>query len=220
MKKLINTSLLTLLFVLSLLYVTPVQAFDTFQVLTDSEVDSLLTTSMPQGYVMYIEAADIDMGGKIAGAVSGRFRIEYDTTAANNVIIDHVVGEDEDWHELDDCDCGGTCTDDTHLKNGWENYDHADYSKAGYYKDKDGIIKFKGTIVPGTTTDGTEIFKLQTGYIPNNNTKIPIVSAGSTEYKIPSIQINSSGNVVIYSIHANPGYLDMGGASIRLDQGN
>jgi hypothetical protein len=75
------------------------------------------------------------------------------------------------------------------LENSWVNFGSG-YTEAAYYKDTHGFVHVRGTIKDGTTTDGTTILTLPTGYRPtqhgnylarnNTNVGLVVVNAGGT----------------------------------------
>jgi hypothetical protein len=79
------------------------------------------------------------------------------------------------------------------LLNGWVNFGTGFYN-TGYYKNTDGNIYLRGTIKNGTTTSGTVIFTLPTGYRPLNRMAFPVASGSGT---LGRIDVLPTGDVII-----------------------
>lgn len=102
---------------------------------------------------------------------------------------------------------GGEILQDTWVgvtfQNSWADFG-AGRTDASYMKDKQGFIHLKGEITGGTTTDGTVIFQLPTGFRPNEEFEQPIVyDNGSGVRTIGSLHIDTSGNCSIYTVSSN-----------------
>lgn len=76
------------------------------------------------------------------------------------------------------------------LVNSWVNYGSG-YNNAGYYKDSFGIVHIRGLIKSGTTSSGTTLFTLPSGYRPTAEYIIACTSAGG----YVEIRVDTSGNV-------------------------
>lgn len=95
------------------------------------------------------------------------------------------------------------------LLNSWVNYGSG-YESANYWKDKCGVVHISGFVKSGTTTDGTVIFTLPSGYRPRASEKFIVVSLNL----LCVIDIYTSGNVTIRT-GANSGWLSLSGISFR-----
>lgn len=73
------------------------------------------------------------------------------------------------------------------------------YQVVGYMRDKNGFVHIRGLIKPGTTTDGTTLFTLASGYRPAATEYFPTMGSHSngTRYYV-LIVIASDGTVKIY----------------------
>lgn len=91
--------------------------------------------------------------------------------------------------------------------NGWVSYDGGSFfTTPGYTKGSDGIVRLKGLIKNGTTTDGTIIFTLPSTYQPAERT---LTTAVCNPNVICRVDITASGNVVLYD--ANAGWTSLDG---------
>ena len=80
------------------------------------------------------------------------------------------------------------------LLNSWVNFG-SPFENVGYFKDDFGFVHFKGMIKSGTTTDGTGLFQLPSGYFKSGVvTYIPVYSADA----LGGIIITSTGLVTIH----------------------
>lgn len=88
------------------------------------------------------------------------------------------------------------------LLNGW-----VDYSvnwKCGYYKDDMGIVRIRGGVKSGVTTQGTPIFTLPEGYRPSQNADYRTI----IQDVVANVRIYTNGNVAIISGSATSLSLD------------
>ena len=99
------------------------------------------------------------------------------------------------------------------LLNGWVNYDNT-YTHAGYYKDKEGRVHLKGLIKNGTTTFGTILFTLPSGYRPTTSGRhmFPALTNPSESGRI---DVDVNGNVLF--IEGSNMWLSLSGISFRAD---
>lgn len=78
------------------------------------------------------------------------------------------------------------------LQNGWTQY--ASWEPMAYRK-KDGIVRLKGLLAPGTTTVGTILLTMPAGYRPGGHSHTPVASgfgAGGG-----CLNINTNGNFAL-----------------------
>lgn len=83
------------------------------------------------------------------------------------------------------------------FQNSWVNFG-APYSTAQYKLDALGCVSIRGTIKSGTTTDGTILFNLPSGYRPPADVAYA-VSAGGGSAGFAQVVVTSGGDVKIYS---------------------
>lgn len=100
------------------------------------------------------------------------------------------------------------------LLNSWVNLDGT--RTAGYYKDDLGIVRLKGVIKSGTTTDATNIFVLPAGYRPIINISLATQSSDGTTRRATAIDILTNGSAQIYSAAST--FLLLDGISFRAEQ--
>lgn len=81
------------------------------------------------------------------------------------------------------------------LLNSWVNFG-APYETVGFRKDALGFVHFKGVIKSGTTTIGTPLFVLPTGYRPGADGFYPCVSGSSTFGSIHIVAASGSVQIV------------------------
>lgn len=83
------------------------------------------------------------------------------------------------------------------LVNSWVEYTTSETPKA--FKDSNGIVHLEGTIKSGTTTYGTTLFTLPSGYAPPTGTllRIGTYSLGGTSAGVARLEIDSAGTVTI-----------------------
>lgn len=93
----------------------------------------------------------------------------------------------------------------------WTNYGSS-WVEASYMKDSFGFVNVRGTIKDGTTTDGTNIFDLPSGYRPQYNVSFPVTDSGGGASA--RVSIDTSGNVTIDGVTGNS-WLNLG--NIRFD---
>jgi hypothetical protein len=86
---------------------------------------------------------------------------------------------------------------DATLENSWANYG-APYANAGFFKTTEGVIHLRGAIKDGTTTSGTNIFTLPTGYRPEYQMEIVCMNNGA----FGRITIETDGNVKARAVSA------------------
>jgi hypothetical protein len=116
------------------------------------------------------------------GAVRSSFEVlkdVYDIERALNSIGYTLIPSAETW------------TAPT-LLNNWVNYGGG-FNNAGYYKDPFGVVHLRGLIKDGTTTLGTALFTLPTGYRPVAQ-ELFTVTSGSA---LGRVDVLTTGNVVI-----------------------
>lgn len=92
------------------------------------------------------------------------------------------------------------------LQNGWGNYGGG-FNSFGFYIDKFGIVHLRGLINGGTSTVGTLLATLPSGYRPPNT--IALATSGNSSYS--EIRIASDGT--IKNQIAGAGFLCMDGLS-------
>jgi hypothetical protein len=99
------------------------------------------------------------------------------------------------------------------LKNNWVAYGGTTFAPPAYYLDAAGRVFCRGLIKSGTVTDGTVLFTLP--YTPSWEaiTFAPAYSGGPATYVPARLDVQQSGNVVIY----NAGTFT-GGYFVSLDQ--
>lgn len=98
------------------------------------------------------------------------------------------------------------------LQNSWVDYNTTLFSQAEYYKSSEGMVYLQGLIKSGTTTVGTTIFTLPTGYRPivdrffivASNTGAGMITVGPTG----EVKYQAGGN----------GYLSLDGVVFRAYQ--
>ncbi|MGN7167965.1 hypothetical protein ACTHSJ_19065 [Paenibacillus cellulositrophicus] len=79
------------------------------------------------------------------------------------------------------------------LLNGWENFGGL-YAPAGYMKDSEGFVHFRGLIRNGAV--GQNMFVLPEGYRPKADLIIGVVSHNNTTYVPSAIKVTSTGQVI------------------------
>lgn len=97
------------------------------------------------------------------------------------------------------------------MENGW--VDYGLWEGARYWKDKNHVVHITGLIKNGTTTNGTTIFTLPTGYRPNNHYMYACLNAN---YGVSRVDVYDDGRVVINSGgSANASFLSLAGITFR-----
>lgn len=92
------------------------------------------------------------------------------------------------------------------LQNSWVTYD-ATYGPCQYYKDALGIVHLRGLIKNGTTSTGTVIGNLPSGYRPSKNTILPGLCTGRTLW---DYRIGTTGDITIGDLGApSSGWISM-----------
>lgn len=79
------------------------------------------------------------------------------------------------------------------LLNGWENFGGL-YAPAGYMKDSQGFVHFRGLIRNGAV--GQAMFVLPEGYRPKSDSIIGVISHNNTTYVPSAIKVTSTGQVI------------------------
>lgn len=82
------------------------------------------------------------------------------------------------------------------FQNGWVNYGY-EYQTAQYRLNNFGTVELRGRITAGTTTAGTVIATLPSGYRPPAKLSFSIVTNNTTDDQIGQIDIDSSGNIIV-----------------------
>lgn len=100
------------------------------------------------------------------------------------------------------------------LSNNWVNYG-AGYADAGYRKDALNRVQFRGLLKNGTTTSGTLIFTLPTGFRPSQNL-IFITKTAGTSYG--ETRVNSNGQVTIGDAVWNTGWSSIDNVAFHAEQ--
>lgn len=90
------------------------------------------------------------------------------------------------------------------LLNSWVNEGSAGNSTAGYYKDTLNHVHIRGTIKDGTTTSGTNLFLLPSGYRPATRERFFADANGA--YGL--ITVETDGNVKAQTVSATLTSLD------------
>lgn len=98
------------------------------------------------------------------------------------------------------------------LQNGWVNYGGS-WKTAGYTKSSDGMVTLTGLIKSGTTSNGTVIATLPSGYRPS---EIIICDANTNPNAFARVDINPSGTIVANGSVTNP-YLSLAGCEFMAD---
>ena len=83
------------------------------------------------------------------------------------------------------------------LLNSWVTYG-ATHNTAGYMKDANGFVHLQGAIKNGTTTSGTSLFALPSGYRPAKNCSFAVDANNA----YGGIEVESGGNVVAYVVNS------------------
>lgn len=102
------------------------------------------------------------------------------------------------------------------LLNSWTN--HVAGPNIGYYKDTVGIVHLQGLIQGGTTTVGTLIFTLPTGYRPFFGLRVPITCSNTTSITSGVMLINTNGNCTIETAVWVSNYVTLTGINFRAEQ--
>ncbi len=82
------------------------------------------------------------------------------------------------------------------FENGWANFDSANFSTAGFYKDPFGVVHLKGTLV--NATDNSIAFQLPPGYRPSKQHLMPMGSEAPNPFGVPvpaKLEVESDGEV-------------------------
>lgn len=95
--------------------------------------------------------------------------------------------------------------------NGFTNYANG-YVSAGYYKDKQGIVRLRGTVYLPTNPNGLGIFVLPAGYRPTTGTVAFIVSNNNTSGKV---EVLWDGSVFVQNCAA--GSISLDGITFRAE---
>ena len=103
------------------------------------------------------------------------------------------------------------------LLNSWVNYNAATHTSAGYYRDPLGVVHLRGTVKNGTTTPGTILFALPSGYRPATNIYIYGLSTDGATVWLVWYFIDTSGNVRIGGT-VNNFLVSFDGGSFRAEQ--
>ncbi len=80
------------------------------------------------------------------------------------------------------------------LTNSWANFDAANYSPAGYFKDTLGIVHLRGAVKSGTI--GQAIFTLPVGYRPPKIEWHPAISSSPSTLTLSLVTVSSDGQVI------------------------
>lgn len=96
------------------------------------------------------------------------------------------------------------------LSNNWVQY--SGFQQVGYYKDAFGVVHIQGLIRNGITTQGTQLFRLDSNYRPPS-TILFICQAATSQYA--RVDVNSDGWVVLNSSGVGS-YLSLSGISFRV----
>ena len=86
------------------------------------------------------------------------------------------------------------------LQNAWVNEGSGNFSNASYRLNNDGDLELKGRIKNGTSTTGTIIATLPTGFRPVKNTGNPVVCHNGTNMVAGEIDINADGTITAVSV--------------------
>jgi Siphovirus protein of unknown function (DUF859) len=104
------------------------------------------------------------------------------------------------------------------LANGWVNYSGTSgYQRAGYWKDKNGVVHLAGLIKGGTVTNGTTLFTLPVGYRPANQHINICYGAGSGVGSPVRVDVHSSG-AVVGQTNLDAGWTSLAGISFKAEQ--
>lgn len=95
------------------------------------------------------------------------------------------------------------------LSNSWVTHS-VSYPEASYYKDNAGIVHLRGLIKNGTTTGGTIIFTLPTGYRPSDDYHQAVASNNAAA----TLKIEANGSVKIAG-GVSSTWLDLSGIHFR-----
>ena len=97
------------------------------------------------------------------------------------------------------------------LQNGWQNFGGG-YTPSGFYKDKENVVRFRGLIRSGSTTNTVVLFTLPVGYRPTAGISMFTVINGTG---FGRIDVFPSGNVTLVNGISNE-YLSLDGISFRV----
>lgn len=95
------------------------------------------------------------------------------------------------------------------LAGGWSQY--SGFETCGYWKDPFGVVHVQGLIRNGTTTQGTRLFTLPTGYRPSS-TALFICHAATSQYA--RVDVSSSGDVTLNSSGVGS-YISLAGITFK-----
>jgi hypothetical protein len=98
------------------------------------------------------------------------------------------------------------------LINNWSNYGFG-FANAGFYKDKEGIVRLSGLITGGSISANSQIFILPAGYRPSSGRLIFTVDHSGS---VGRVDILANGEVRLMTAGSNT-YLNLTGISFRAD---
>ena len=110
----------------------------------------------------------------------------------------------DSWHEI------GTSGEPV-FQNSWTNYG-SPYTVAAFYKDPYNVVRLKGFITGGTSTDGTVVFTLPEGYRPSERIVLTTENSG---WNPMSIDVYQNGEVKIYNV-TNNSWITLDGLAFRV----
>ena len=84
------------------------------------------------------------------------------------------------------------------LLNSWVAYSSS-YDQPTFSKSIDGYVVLSGAIASGTTTGGTTLFTLPTGFTPPYNGRYSCFSENGSSQVLSNVEIDTNGNVLIES---------------------
>lgn len=120
-------------------------------------------------------------------------------------LVDHLFTESEITPYASDAFV--PCT----MLNGWVSYG-AGFAPAGASMSKDGWVTFRGMVKSGTTTNGTSIMQLPTGYAPIFVEHFTC----STQSGYVTIRANTNGNIEIADNGGNSTYMSISGIRYKV----
>jgi hypothetical protein len=104
------------------------------------------------------------------------------------------------------------------LQNGWTNYSGVTgYQRAGYWKDKNGVVHLAGLIKGGTTTNGTVLFTMPLGYRPANQHINIVFGSGSGISSATRVDVLADGTVRGQT-NLDAGWTSLAGISFKAEQ--
>lgn len=132
----------------------------------------------------------------ILNANAGAVGILVDSTAVNTRIGANTYGSSIATKVVDNgIGTMGVIKTITTFANNWQNSAVAPTATGRFMKDANGIVRLAGKLSSGTTTSGTLMFTLPTGFRPDQPVAFPILTYAGATLTMGEMRIDTGGNV-------------------------